>query len=272
MLHPPQFAGSVAVLAHPLAQHVSPAAHVPPSSPHASTHAPPTQTSPAAQIAPHWPQLFGSTSTSLQPLWQHDSLAWQARPALHVSGHIEFTQLPPYRQMCAHVPQLKLSWVVSMQPSEQHVWPEGQPAAGQGAGTQVPLRHVSSPGQGWAHAPQLCGSPRTSMQLSPIVASPVVVAQQLCPAEQVMFAHPTHAPETHESPVGQTFPQAPQLFTSVSIAAEQCPASGTTHSSVAGSHVSWGCPASTATCCSLRSVREPQPATSAKTPQSARAT
>ena len=196
-------------------------------------HWPALQVSPAAQVMPQPPQLFGSLSVLAQPLEQQVSPAAQMVP---LQAQAPLVQVSGAVQALPQAPQLALSSLVSAQvpafgsqqtcgkvqltPVEPHgqLLPLGeQPVAPQHSVPvaqaappphwQTPPEQVSPGLQAWSHVPQWNGSlcrstqPTPAQQVSlPLHAEPP--AQRQTPPEQPSPVWP------------QAAPQLPQLATS----------------------------------------------------------
>jgi hypothetical protein len=126
--HMPQFARSVLVFAHPLAQQVVPVLHGGPPAHPITTHVPPMQLEPVAHAWPQVPQFALS-------VFRFDSQPFAAepsqlpKPVLHVGMHIAAAQLTvsfgPVAHRMPQPPQLSASVVVLTQVFEQQTSPVG---------------------------------------------------------------------------------------------------------------------------------------------------
>jgi hypothetical protein len=164
---PPQFLGSVAVLAHPVGQHCWDAAQVGPPLQVRTTHAPLTHRAPGAQAMLQPPQLFGSVMMSTQPLGQHSSVPVHTWPPLHCTfpTHMPSRQPMPAPQGMLQPPQLFWSMVVSTQPPFGQQFSEpGQLGPPLQPGLQVLAEHESPAGQALLQPPQLFESLVVSVQ------------------------------------------------------------------------------------------------------------
>jgi hypothetical protein len=144
---PPQLFGSVARLTHAPLQFTSPVWHD-------TWQLPPEQTSPAAHLVVHAPQLFGSLCVAVQTPKQSvcPDGHWHA-PPMHVW---------PLAQAFPHPPQLPGSLFVLTHAPLHDVWPDGH--------AHAPPAHAWPEGQALPHLPQLFGSVCSLTQAPPQLA------------------------------------------------------------------------------------------------------
>jgi hypothetical protein len=214
--HPPQWSGSLAVLAQKApdgaVQVASGAAQVAP-------HAPAEQTWPAAQAAPHAPQLALSVRVSTsQPLAGLRSqsakpvahAATAHAPTAHVAVALGSAQARPQAPQFAALVVSSASHPLAAAPSQSP-----KPAA-QRAGAQVP------PAQPWV---AVCASAQTVPHAPQLVGSIAVLAQKAVgAAPQVASGAAQVAPQTPAEqtwPAAQKVPHPPQLAASVRVSASQ---------------------------------------------------
>jgi hypothetical protein len=159
---------------------------------------------------PHVPQLFGSVSTSLHPVRQHDSPPVQSGAPWHVVGvvHTEPTH-DPLAQTTPHPPQLFGSDDVVVHPLVQHVCPTEQSQTG---GPHPSVEQHSPPWQSpveqtFPQTPQLFGSVSVFVQPALQHWSPSGQELQVGGGGKLR-----HALLRHDWPARQTIPHPPQLL------------------------------------------------------------
>jgi threonine dehydratase len=219
----------------------------PPAQERAQT--PAVQTSPAAQAAPHIPQLFGSLWRSLQRT-PHRLL-----PPRHSTPHAPFEQTSPAAQAMAQAPQFAGSLFVSTQrplhstvgaphtevhtpPEQTSFIPQAVPQAPQFAGSVSVLTqrlpHLVVPPEHWsAQAPIEQTSPAAhALPQPPQLAGSFWRLAQTSPHFMVPPEHwSAQAPIVQTSPPMHALPQPPQLAGSTCVLTQTVP-----HISVPGPH------------------------------------
>jgi hypothetical protein len=208
MPQPPQFWGSLRVLAHPAGQHDCPEPQTGPPL-QVAVQLPAEQFSPVGQALPQKPQFWGSLVVSEQPDGQQLWLGAQDGPPLQVGpAHMPITQESPSGQTLPQEPQFSKSLEVSEQPDAQHTWTPVQTGPPWQELTQPLLTHEPPGAQAKPQAPQLPGSLVVSVQPAPQHCSGAVQAGP-------PWQEPMHIPFTQPAPAGHTRPQKPQLLGSV---------------------------------------------------------
>jgi hypothetical protein len=177
----------------------------------AAPHAPPEQTSGAAQTVPHAPQLFESELRLVQTVVPVAGSAQPVSPIVHCPGarHVPPEQDCDGGQTVPQAPQLFES-VLRLVQTAVPVAGSMQllsPMAHCPGLRQAPLEQDSGAGQTLPHAPQLFESALRLVQTGLAAVPHVVSPGQLPPA--------THLAEVHDSFAGHTLPHAPQLLESV---------------------------------------------------------
>jgi hypothetical protein len=217
--HLPQLLSSVFVSAQPDGQQVSPTVQAGPVPQNVTgVQELDTQLWPRGQTVPQWPQLLESFVVLVQPSAQHWSGDVHAGPVPHPMGMTH--ELPAQVSSGGHglpqPPQLLGSVAVSVQPEGQHDCDpvHAGPPLQAVVDWHIPPTHLSPEGHGCPQPPQFFGSVMVFEQPEAQQTSLPVHA-----GSPLQFVALEHSLSMHDWPIGQTWPQLPQLSGSVDVSA-----------------------------------------------------